>query len=149
MIKDKLNEKIEEYVNQGYSCAETTIRVLSDVFGYKPKDELLRMTSTFRGGAGIDGKCGIAESALAFLSCLAATDEYRCSQEELSSFSVEIHNRMNEKFGGYQCAYLWDLFISQNRDVDISRNVDCVIEDGIAVVCDTLEDIIEKMRRKH
>lgn len=138
--------KVNDYVGQGFSCAETTLRVLMDTFGYEAEDEMLRMTSTFRGGAGIDGKCGIVESSLAFLSFLSATDEYRCSQQDLMEYSKELHDSMIKKFGGYQCDYLWDLFISQNKDIDINRNVDCVIEEGIVLAVDCIHSIMERMK---
>ncbi len=137
---------VDKYVSQGFSCAESTIRILMDVFGYEAEYEVFRMTSTFRGGAGIDGKCGIIEAALAFLSFISTEEEYKCTQEVLTEFSRELHRDMTEKFGGYQCDYLWNLFISQNQDIDINRNVDCIIEEGIVLVVDSVHRIMERMK---
>lgn len=138
--------RVDDYVSQGFSCAEATIRILMDTFGYEAKDEMLRMTSSFRGGAGIDGKCGIVESALAFLAFISAKDEYRCTKEKLTEYSRELHQNMIKNFGGYQCDYLWNLFISQNQNIDINRNVDCIIKEGIVLAVDSVHSIMERMR---
>ena len=143
---DETIARVNDYVGRGFSCAETTIRVLMDTFGFEADDEMLRMTSTFRGGAGIDGKCGIVESALVFLSFLSVQDGYKCSQQLLTEYSKQLHQDMMERLGGYSCAYLWELFISQNQDVDINRNVDCVIEDGIALTVDSIYRIMGRMK---
>ena len=68
------------------------------------------------------------------------------SQQLLTEYSKQLHQDMVERFGGYSCAYLWELFISQNQDVDINRNVDCVIEDGIALTVDSIYRIMGRMK---
>ncbi|MDR2088977.1 MAG: C-GCAxxG-C-C family protein [Clostridiales Family XIII bacterium] len=121
---------IARYLDLGFSCAETTIRVLRDLYGVRTPEALLKMTSTFRGGASVDGRCGIIESALALFSYHLGTDPGRFApgigSEVMHMFSVELQTRFRETLESTQCGRLWEL----NTDAGRIEETECVIRSG-------------------
>jgi C_GCAxxG_C_C family probable redox protein len=121
---------IGHYVGLGFSCAETTIRMLRDLYGIGMPDALLRMTSTFRGGASVDGRCGVIEAALSVFSYHSGIEAERFAagsrMEAMRMFSVELQEIFEEKLGSIQCGQLWEM----NVKADDPENTDCVIWPG-------------------
>ncbi len=135
---EKAKALMEKHLADGFSCAEVTIRTLADFFAIPLSEETLRMTSTFRGGASIDGKCGIIESTLAFISYLSAIEGKECcylSQEELPALSQKLHARMKQELGSDQCGDLWAQVQALHGE---DENVRCVIREGVMMMIDVL-----------
>ena len=145
MSETLVRERTRFYIETGFSCSETTFRVLCDLYGLTPSEEVLRMTSTWRGGCNLGGKCGIAEAATAFTSyALGKTDLWK--REDIEQIVRAIHADLEAELGSYQCAYLWDM--AQARSAKTGEDLDCVIYEGAARVAQTLSDQIDQIAAK-
>ena len=128
---------------KGFSCAESCIRTLFYMFDESPDIEILRATSSFRGGAGIDGKCGIVESALAFLSYFLAKQNLDVTQEALTGYAKDLQKDFSDKFGSVQCPVIWGKVLAAHGDIDTNGNVPCIIKEGTVQVAACIQRIVE------
>ena len=132
---------------KGFSCAESCIRTLFYMFDEFPDIEILRATSTFRGGSGIDGKCGIVESALVFLSYFLAKQNLDIPQEVLTEYAKALQKDFSDEFSSIQCPVIWEKVLAAHSDMDTNGNVPCIIKEGTAQVAACIQKIMEGIEK--
>jgi C_GCAxxG_C_C family probable redox protein len=140
---------IDRYDLLGFSCAETTIRVLRDLYRIEMPDALLKMTSTFRGGASVDGRCGIIEAALSAFSFHIGKDVEQFipgeRMEILHEFGGELQNTFEANLESIQCGRLWGL----NANIENIEETECVIRPGGLIAASVYYDYLRDGYQLH
>lgn len=97
-------EKCELNRCNGFHCSESSIRAISDVLELNISDEILRVSSGFRGGGGGYGdRCGILETGIIIISYLyGRTDPDACT-DGYSYLVRLLHKRFMERLGSIYC----------------------------------------------
>jgi C_GCAxxG_C_C family probable redox protein len=131
---------IEHYRAQGYACSESSIRALADLFDCLLPDNMLKAAAIFAGGAAVDGRCGIAESALLFTAYLFGG---KGGAPKLPAYARLVQRDMADTLGSVMCSDLFYPLYDEHRDKDEAEEAfSCVFYSGIACVAGTVYDLI-------
>jgi len=134
-------DKVEYYRSQGFACSEVSIRVLSDVFDCRLSDDFLRAVSVFSGGAAVDGRCGIAEASLAFISYLFGNS--KANQAKLKRYARLVQKNMETDLTSIMCSDLfYPLYEEHKKKQEAEEVFHCVFWDGIVSVTGSIYDIL-------
>lgn len=97
-------ELAEAYRLKGYHCSESSIRGAAEALGIELSDELLRISSIFRGGGGGWGdRCGVVESGLMLLGLLYGRKDPSVPDKAYSYLAQEWHKRFKMEFVSIYC----------------------------------------------
>jgi C_GCAxxG_C_C family probable redox protein len=100
-------EKCEGYRLQGYHCSESVIRACSEVLGIHMPEEILRVSSGFRGGGGGYGdRCGVTEAGIILISYRYGRTDPEVDVSGYSYLIRLLHERFNTELGSYYCRIL-------------------------------------------
>ncbi len=100
-------EKCEAYRQRGYHCSESVIRACSDVLGLRLPEELLRVSSGFRGGGGGYGdRCGVVEAGIILISYRYGRTDPETDVSGYSYLVRVLHERFNKELGSFYCRIL-------------------------------------------
>jgi C_GCAxxG_C_C family probable redox protein len=100
-------DRCEEYRLMRYHCSESSIRACSDVLNIKLPEEILRISSGFRGGGGAYGdRCGVTEAGIMLISLLYGRTDPGVDVSNYSYLIRLLHDRFNKELGSYYCRIL-------------------------------------------
>ncbi len=100
-------EKCEGYRLQGYHCSESAVRACSELLGLRLPEEILRVSSGFRGGGGGYGdRCGVVEAGIILISYRYGRSDPGADVSGFSYLIRLLHERFNKELGSYYCRVL-------------------------------------------
>jgi C_GCAxxG_C_C family probable redox protein len=100
-------DRCEAYRLMRYHCSESSIRACSEVLNIPLPDEILRISSGFRGGGGAYGdRCGVTEAGIMLISLLYGRTDPKVDCSEYSYLIRLLHERFNKELGSYYCRIL-------------------------------------------
>lgn len=100
-------EKCEEYRLRGYHCSESGIRACSEVLNIKLPEDILRISSGFRGGGGGYGdRCGVVEAGMMLISFRYGRIDPKVDVSDYSYLIRILHERFIRELGSFDCRVL-------------------------------------------
>jgi C_GCAxxG_C_C family probable redox protein len=109
-VEEKLQaatEKCEGYRVMGYHCSESCIRACSEVLDIKLPEEILRISSAFRGGGGGYGdRCGMVEAGMMLITFRYGRIDPKVDVSDYSYLIRILHERFLKELGGFHCRIL-------------------------------------------
>lgn len=114
-------EKCEEYRLQGFHCSESSIRAVADTLNIELPNEVLKISSGFRGGGGgYKERCGIVESGIMLISFLYGRTDFGEDVADYSYLIRILHRRFLDELGSYSCRILLPFSIRNTEDQSCS-----------------------------
>lgn len=98
LVHDRVQDA---YWNQDWNCAETTLRVLSEVFGVDLDPQVLAAAVGMHGAGGYRAQCGLVEGALMFTGLLGK--ERGIPQDAIVEACRDFAEAFEERFGSLLC----------------------------------------------
>lgn len=140
--KQEIKESIRKlaYYFESYSCSEATLRILSVAYDVLLSPDVIKLGSINRGGACVDGRCGILESAMLFLSYTFGRSTPSADYSRLAMWIERIHSCFNESMGGYTCREIWYPTDEKIRSGEFVPHTHCIIYEGLEAISDTIYD---------
>jgi len=100
-------EKCEGYRLLGYHCSESSLRACAEVLGIRLPEEVLRISSGFRGGGGGYGdRCGVTEAGIILISYRYGRTDPEVDVSGYSYLIRLLHQRFNTELGSCYCRIL-------------------------------------------
>jgi C_GCAxxG_C_C family probable redox protein len=100
-------EKCEECRLEGFHCSESSIRACAEALNIELPEEILRLSSGFRGGGGGYGdRCGVVEAGIMLISYLYGRTDPKVDVSGYSYLIRILHDRFNKELGSYYCRVL-------------------------------------------
>jgi C_GCAxxG_C_C family probable redox protein len=148
-VEEKLQaatEKSESYRVMGYHCSESCIRACSEVLGIKLPEELLRISSAFRGGGGGYGdRCGMVEAGMMLITYRYGRIDPKVDVSDYSYLIRILHDRFLKELGGFHCRILKPFAYYLSGE---AQNCSHVYKKGAAIVMKLLleaDQLIKEM----
>lgn len=118
-LENKAAERCEYYRQQGFHCSESSIRAVSETLGIELPEDILKVSSGFRGGGGgYMERCGITEAGIILISYLYGRTNPEADVADYSYLIRVLHERFIREMGSYICRQL--LPFSQKNTPDKS-----------------------------
>lgn len=116
-LADRAGERANQFRLEGYHCSEAVLRAAALAVGVELSDEMLRVSTGFRGGGGGYGdRCGALNSGAMLISLLygrvSATQDNTCASE----LTKALHQRFEEALGATRCSLLNRVYSKQVPD---------------------------------
>jgi C_GCAxxG_C_C family probable redox protein len=110
-------ERANQFRLEGFHCSESVLRAAALAIGVDLSDEMLRVSTGFRGGGGGYGdRCGALNSGAMLISYLygrtKATEDNTCASE----LTKMLHQRFDEELGATRCSLLNRVYSKQVPD---------------------------------
>lgn len=100
-------ERCEAYRLMRYHCSESSLRGCAEALNIKLPEEILRMSSGFRGGGGGYGdRCGVTESGIMLIAYLYGRTDPTADVSNYSYLIRLLHERFNSELGSFYCRVL-------------------------------------------
>lgn len=128
------------YYFESYSCSEATLRILSIAYDDLLSPDVLRLGSINRGGACVDGRCGILESTMLFLSYTFGRSTPSEDYSRLAIWIERIHRCFNESMDGYTCREIWYPTDEKINSGEFIPHTHCIIYEGLEAISDVIYD---------
>ncbi len=142
-LLDRAAERVEEYRLQGYHCSESSIRAVADVLHIPLSDDILRISSGFRGGGGgYMERCGILESGIILISYLYGRVEAEESVYVYSYLIRKLHEMFLQEMGSYTCRVLLPFSMRNTSD----RSCAYTYHKGVRILTRLLAEADELIR---
>ena len=118
-LEDKAAKLCLEYKDQGFNCAESSLRAVADTLDIPVSEELKRSITGFRGGGGgYMERCGIVEIGIVLSSYLYGRTDPKASVVDCSYLIRQIHERFTKELGSYTCRQLLPFSIAHTETKD-------------------------------
>lgn len=109
--------KSEYYRSLGYHCSESSIRAVCETLGIEISDEVLRISSGFRGGGGGSmERCGILETGIMLISRRYGRTDPADDVFGYSYLIRLLHERFLRELGSLTCRVLLPFSITHTPD---------------------------------
>lgn len=131
-----------------YACSEGIWRILLDVYDEEVARDYLKIGSIHRGGAAVDGRCGVVASAVAFLSYVAGRSSADEDNTRLEYWAKKIQDTFQQKFGTCDCGELWPKVEKQIENKELVPWTSCVIYEGLLTISDVVYDAYFDLKRR-
>ena len=104
----------EYFLEKDNNCAESTLRIANDLYGFGLDGEAIRLVSAFGGGMGCGKTCGALCGAMAAIGEKTVTDRAHTTEnfKEICSGFVE---RFQKEFGSCDCAEVKPAFFVEGE----------------------------------
>jgi C_GCAxxG_C_C family probable redox protein len=137
----KAAARAEYYRSRGFTCAESSIRTLAEIFDCPLPEEVLRAVAIFAGGAAVDGRCGISESSLVFIAVLfGGSGENR---QKVRRYARAVQANMEKDLGSIMCSDLFYPRYKRHREKNEAEELfHCVFGEGTASVTAAIYDLL-------
>lgn len=135
---------IDELLEAGYSCSETTFRALCQIFDVPFNVTMLRATSTLRGGANVGWMCGVLITSIAFIPLLierlkkAGVGKL---ESELLACSLTVEFRCG--FGACDCTTIWERVEGTEDNFPGNSKAHCVVKEGVLLVVNKIDEFLK------
>ena len=145
-ILEKAAKKCEGYRLKGYHCSESSLRACAEALNIDVPEELLRVSSGFRGGGGGYGdRGGVVESGIMLISLRYGRTDPGVDVSDYSYLIRLLHKRFNDELGSYYCRMLkpFAFYLSGS-----AQNCSHVYQKGAGIVTKLLleaDRLIKKM----
>ena len=123
-----------------YACSDGTWRILLDTYDEMITRDFLKVGSINRGGAAVDGRCGIVASAIAFLSYIGGRVTPDEDISRLEYWSKKVHEEFARQLGYYSCGELWPDVEEKIERKELIRWTSCIICEGLPAISDIVYD---------
>jgi C_GCAxxG_C_C family probable redox protein len=116
MTEDQIKQKVHNYSENGYHCAEVITRTLLDFFDKGSSVQASRCASGFCGGIGGCYKdvCGALSGGIIVLSCLFGREKGNKNITKLCEISTKYREQFISQFGSTICSTLKDEIEKRN-----------------------------------
>ena len=148
-MEDKLQaaaEKCEAYRLMGYHCSESSIRACSEILDIRLPEEILRISSAFRGGGGGYGdRCGMVEAGMMLTAFRYGRIDPKVDVSDYSYVIRILHDRFLTELGGVHCRILKPFAYYLSGE---AQNCSHVYKKGAAIVMKLLleaDQLIKEM----
>ena len=146
-VEDKLQaaaEKCETYRLMGYHCSESSIRACSEVLDIKLPEEILRISSAFRGGGGGYGdRCGVVEAGMILIAYRYGRIDPKVDVSDYSYLIRILHERFLKELGSFDCRVLRPFAYYLSGE---AKNCSHVYKKGAAIVTKLLLEADELIK---
>ena len=132
---ERLSEKY--FLEKGYNCAESTLRVACERNGFELDENALKLVSGFGGGMGCGKNCGALCGAMAAISEKTVTERAHAT-ENFKEICSGFVSKFEETFGSCDCREVKPCFFEEGR-----RCVKVVIKTS-----ELLEDYLKELEEK-
>lgn len=105
-----MNEMERLYLEQGYNCAETVIRLVNEKYGLGIEEADLNLVSGFGGGMGCGEACGVLCAGICALSRLQVTDKAHAT-EGFRDRCGELVRTFRRELGAIRCEELKEKYM--------------------------------------
>lgn len=138
-------EIAENCRQKGYHCSESTLRAAAQVLGVPISEELLRVSSVFRGGGGgYGGRCGVAEAGLMMIGLLYGRSDESGDSEAYSYLARLWLKRFRLHFVSLNCADL----LPATKERSPENNCARTYTEGAELMVDFLLDAPELLEKR-
>lgn len=148
--KEDVKRKIKILCNfyGSYACSEGIWRILLDVYDEEVTKDFLKVGSINRGGAAVDGRCGVVASAVAFLSYVAGRSSADEDSTRLEYWTKRIQETFEETFGTSECGELWPKVEQKIQNKELVPWTGCVIYEGLLAISDVVYDAYFELKKQ-
>jgi C_GCAxxG_C_C family probable redox protein len=110
-------DRANQFRVEGFHCSESVLRAAALAIGVDLSDEMLRVSTGFRGGGGGYGdRCGALNSGAMLISYLygrtKASEDNTCASE----LTKLLHQRFDDELGATRCSLLNRVYSKQVPD---------------------------------
>lgn len=147
--KDDVKRKIKMLSNfyGSYACSEGIWRILLDVYDEEVTRDFLKVGSINRGGAAVDGRCGVVASAVSFLSYIAGRKSVDEDETRLEYWTKKIQETFEQQFGSSECGELWPKIEWKIKNKEFVSWTGCIIYEGLMAISDVVYDAYFELKQ--
>ncbi len=109
--------RANEFRREGFHCSESVLRAVALAIGVDLSDEMLRVSTGFRGGGGGYGdRCGALNSGAMMISYLYGRTRPTEDSTYVSELTNLLHKRFDDELGATRCSLLLKCYSKQVPD---------------------------------